>query len=364
MISRRTTGAPHDLGPSIALDSAGRPRIAYLRQGIGVRAQLFGGSTWTTRTVSSNGNDTEPSIAIDAANHTHVLYAGGGLHYEVCGVPLCSGHPGLRWWNDAPGAGSARRVTDFGDDVSPSLVRGPDGSLSAAFVNTGWRLAEIRLTRPLARVSAPVAHLAGAGTKLDKGTAGIAVTFAGHRRRDVPAPGQRERRRVHDGRAGREVHLALDPRQARLVDHPPPARGAVRRVRRAGVLHGRDAVHGSSTKSEAAGAALHYAGTWATASNAGFGGGKARHASSSSALATFAFTGREVAWVAAKGASRGHARVYVDGVLRTTVDLHAASTRYRRVVFRATWSASGTHTISIRPVGDGRVDLDGFERLR
>ena len=42
-------------------------------------------------------------------------------------------------------------MTDFGDDVSPSLVRGLDGSLSAAFVNTQWRLAEIRLTRPLAR---------------------------------------------------------------------------------------------------------------------------------------------------------------------------------------------------------------------
>ncbi len=179
VISRRTTGAPHDLAPSIAVDSAGHARIAYLRQGIGVRAQVFGGSTWTTRIVSSNANDTDPSIAIDAAGHTHVLYAGGGLHYDVCGAPLCSAHPGLRWWNDAPGAGSARRVTDFGDDVSPSLVRGADGSLSAAFVNTGWRLAEIRLARPLAKVSAPVVHLAGKGTMLERGTAGLEVSFAG-----------------------------------------------------------------------------------------------------------------------------------------------------------------------------------------
>ena len=363
VISRRTTGAPHDLGPSIALDSAGRPRIAYLRQGIGVRAQLFSGSTWTTKTVSSNGNDTGPSIAIDAAGHTHVLYAGGGLRYEVCGVPLCSGHPGLRWWNDAPGAGSARRVTDFGDDVSPSLVRGPDGSLSAAFVNTGWRLAEIRLTRPLARVSAPVAHLAGAGTKLDKGTAGIAVTFAG-----TGAATYRLQDSVNGGGYSTVGPVRKSTSRTILV---APGSSITHRLRV--VPYDAFGVQGFSTagtvfrvatKNEAATGALHYAGTWSTSTNAGFGGGKARHASSSNALATFAFTGREVAWVAAKGANRGHARVYVDGVLRTTVDLQAASTKYRRVVFRATWSASGAHTISIRPVGDGRVDLDGFERLR
>ena len=70
-------------------------------------------------------------------------------------------------------------MTDFGDDVSPSLaLRGRlDGSLSAAFVNTQWRLAEIRLTRLLARANPPVVHLEGPGAKLDPGRAS--------RRRDV-----------------------------------------------------------------------------------------------------------------------------------------------------------------------------------
>ena len=39
-------------------------------------------------------------------------------------------------------------------------------------------------------------------------------------------------------------------------------------------------------------------------------------------------------------------------------------TRFRRVVFRATWGSSGKHVISIRVLGHGRVDLDGFELLR
>ena len=179
VLSKRTTGAPRDVEPSIAVDAAGHPRIAFLRAGSGVRLQSSNGSTWTSKTVSTNPNDTDPSIAIDAAGHTHVLYAGGGLHYEACDQPLCSAQPGLRWWTDAPGAGAARRVTDFGDDVSPSIVRGLDGSLSAAFVNTQWRLAEVRLARPLATVSAPVVHLAGPGTTLEPGSAALGVTFAG-----------------------------------------------------------------------------------------------------------------------------------------------------------------------------------------
>ena len=68
--------------------------------------------------------------------------------------------------------------------------------------------------------------------------------------------------------------------------------------------------------------------------------------------------------MAAKGRHEGRAAVYVDGVLRATVDLDAAKTRVRRVVFRATWSATGAHTIQVRPLGDGRVVLDAFEVLR
>ncbi len=56
--------------------------------------------------------------------------------------------------------------------------------------------------------------------------------------------------------------------------------------------------------------------------------------------------------------------MYIDGVLVSTVDLHARATHYRRVIFRTAWSASGAHTITIRPVGNGRVDVDGFEVLR
>ena len=55
---------------------------------------------------------------------------------------------------------------------------------------------------------------------------------------------------------------------------------------------------------------------------------------------------------------------HIDGVLVSTVDLHTPSTHYRPVMFRRAWSASGAHTITMRRVGNGQVDVDGFEVLR
>ena len=314
--------------------------------------------------MSTNPNDTDPSIAIDAAGHTHVLYAGGGLHYEACDQPLCSAQPGLRWWTDAPGAGAARRVTDFGDDVSPSIVRGLDGSLSAAFVNTQWRLAEVRLARPLATVSAPVVHLAGPGTTLERGSAALARHVRRDRGRHLPAPGQRQWRRVRDRRAGQPVDVAGGVGEAGRLGHAPVPGDPVRRVRRAGRrrLRARRSGCRPGARRRARRSTTPAPGPRppTPATSAGTRGS----ASAPGATATWTFTGREVAWVAAKGRHYGRATVTIDGVLRGTVDLDAAKTRFRRVVFRATWAASGTHSISIRALGDGRVDLDGFELLR
>ncbi len=119
-----------------------------------------------------------------------------------------------------------------------------------------------------------------------------------------------------------------------------------------------------AAKSEAPSAPLQYSGAWKNVADPGYLGGHARASGSAAARATYAFTGREVAWVAAKGTHFGRAAVSVDGVNRGTIDLEAAKARFRRVVFRATWSTIGPHTIQIRPIGDGRVVLDGFEVLR
>ena len=86
--------------------------------------------------------------------------------------------------------------------------------------------------------------------------------------------------------------------------------------------------------------------------------------SSTAASASLIMTMRDVAIVATKTSKSGHAEVWIDGSLAGTVDLHAKSTHYRKVVFRHHFSDLAGHTIELRPVGDGRIHLDAFLTLR
>ena len=110
-------------------------------------------------------------------------------------------------------------------------------------------------------------------------------------------------------------------------------------------------------------AATSYTGTWGTSTSASYSGGSPRYATKAGASASYAFTGRGIALVTTKAASRGSVRVYVDGVLATTVSANTAATAYRSVLWAKTWSASGKHTIKLVVVGTAghpRFDLDAL----
>ena len=79
------------------------------------------------------------------------------------------------------------------------------------------------------------------------------------------------------------------------------------------------------------------------------------------------FSGRAIAWIAERGPTFGKARVYVDGVLISTVDTGQATNEPRRLVFRRSWSSVGTHRIRIVVSGTTArptISLDGFAILR
>jgi hypothetical protein len=109
---------------------------------------------------------------------------------------------------------------------------------------------------------------------------------------------------------------------------------------------------------------VSYVGSWSKTTSSKALGGSARNATSPSKSATFAFTGFDVGWIATRTTSSGHAQVLIDGVLVTTLDLHSHSTEYRKLIYQHHFSTLGVHTIQIIPVGDGRVDIDGFIILR
>jgi hypothetical protein len=112
---------------------------------------------------------------------------------------------------------------------------------------------------------------------------------------------------------------------------------------------------------------LRYAGTWGLSTNSIWWDGKARFASRSGATVRLTFTGRSFAWVGLRSPYRGRAQVYVNGVLKATVDLKAATTQTGRLVWAANWSSSATRTVLIKVLGTSgrpRVDIDGFATIR
>ncbi len=112
---------------------------------------------------------------------------------------------------------------------------------------------------------------------------------------------------------------------------------------------------------------IGYHGTWTLTSSSAYSGGSLRSASVAGAYVGLTTSARGLAFVTTRGPGRGAARIYVDGILVTTVNLWAATYQYRFVAFSAGWSSLGTHTLRVVVVGTAthpRVDLDAFEILR
>jgi len=108
-------------------------------------------------------------------------------------------------------------------------------------------------------------------------------------------------------------------------------------------------------------------GAWRAVELGGAYGGLVRQASAAGAKARFTFTGRGVAWVAPKAASRGYAEVWVDGAKVATVNSYSDTHQPRQVLFQRSWGSSGTHTVEVRVLGTKnaaatgtRVDVDAF----
>jgi alpha-tubulin suppressor-like RCC1 family protein len=118
-------------------------------------------------------------------------------------------------------------------------------------------------------------------------------------------------------------------------------------------------------------AAVHYGGGFSRVHFAGSSGGYVKYASAAGRSASYTASGRVFALVSTKAKARGKARVYVNGVYQGTIDLYASSTQAGRVVWRRTFTTSGTRTIRVVLTGtkraaatSTRVDIDAFVVLK
>jgi subtilisin family serine protease len=112
---------------------------------------------------------------------------------------------------------------------------------------------------------------------------------------------------------------------------------------------------------------LTYSRGWKTAKSSTASGGKSKYATRKGASATFTFTGRAYALVAAKSSGRGKFHLYVDGVFKSTIDLHRSKGLARVVVATGSWATAGPHSVRFVVAGTrnhARVDVDAIAILR
>ncbi len=110
-------------------------------------------------------------------------------------------------------------------------------------------------------------------------------------------------------------------------------------------------------------ATVKFAGGWKSSNCKCFIGGTNRNTKTKGASATFTYTGAVAAWVSETGPKRGKAKVYQDGVLKATVNLHAKKNHGARVMWSNWFPTVAKHTLKIVVVGTKghpRVDVDAF----
>jgi alpha-tubulin suppressor-like RCC1 family protein len=113
---------------------------------------------------------------------------------------------------------------------------------------------------------------------------------------------------------------------------------------------------------------IAYVGTWTTHTDPRVSGGTVHLARLASASATFTWTGDDVRLILARGPRFGKAKVTLDGVASTPIDLYSASAQPQQVVFERANLPPGVHTLKLAPTGtknpsslDTWVPLDALE---
>jgi hypothetical protein len=100
-----------------------------------------------------------------------------------------------------------------------------------------------------------------------------------------------------------------------------------------------------------ASAVVYSGGAWFTNTTSPSSGGSAVLSTDGNARATVTFTGTAVKWIGYRDEWSGNARVYVDGVLKATIDTYASPSQAQAVLYTATGLGSGVHSLTIEVAG-------------
>jgi hypothetical protein len=106
----------------------------------------------------------------------------------------------------------------------------------------------------------------------------------------------------------------------------------------------------TTTRTEQTSGTFTWTGSWTLGSISSASGGSLKLMNSAGSV-TIPFTGTYLAWISAKAATYGVAKVTVDGTRTYTVNLFSATTTWKQMVFNTGILASGAHTVKIEWTG-------------
>ena len=117
-------------------------------------------------------------------------------------------------------------------------------------------------------------------------------------------------------------------------------------------------------------ARVTYSGSWATLSNSAYTNGTTHYSNTTGSRASLTFTGvgLTIKALSTQAADRGLAKIYVDGVFKTSVDMYSPSANLAYTLYDTGVLADGQHTLVIEVSGlkngsswGTAIDVDCFD---
>src|SRR5229473_810667 len=105
--------------------------------------------------------------------------------------------------------------------------------------------------------------------------------------------------------------------------------------------------------------AVSYAGTWFPNSGAFNSGGSATLAMDAGSRANFTFTGTGVKWIGYRDQWSGTAQVYLDGVLKATIDTYSATAQAQAALYSTSSLSNAAHSLTIVVTGQRNTKSSG-----
>jgi hypothetical protein len=105
--------------------------------------------------------------------------------------------------------------------------------------------------------------------------------------------------------------------------------------------------------------AVQYTGTWYPNSGAFNSGGSATLAMDAGSEAKFTFTGTGVTWIGYRDQWSGLAKVYLDGVLKATIDTYSATAQAQAPEYSVSGLSDGAHRLTIVVTGQRDSESNG-----